>query len=258
MTRRSKTAAAKSPARVPLAACLERAKQSGASTWPQVEEDFLATMFGFDQLVARGETSQGDRQNGKGDFFNDLLVVVLEAASGKKIHSRPDIKGLSFPKHKLDIAYPDKGPVRWTIETKATGIPKHPGNTAQEHPGGRAGSADLDKRIKEAALKNIDIKGETARAVGKGGGATSDLSSWLKQAPPQCHLFLSVRVRDEADLAKTLRFAGIASVWFDSVGLFAYGLNGASDGYEAKELRAPQWELDRVLAPVATSLRLMA
>lgn len=71
-----------------------------------------------------------------------------------------------------------------TVETKATGIPKHPGSPKQA-ANGRPGSADLEKRLKEAAFKDIDVKGEYSRTVGQGGGATSDLTTWLRRTPPQ-------------------------------------------------------------------------
>lgn len=244
-----------SVARAPLAAALEFATAKQFSRWRQVEEVFLDAMRRFDQSVAGGRSTQGDRQNGKGDYFNDMLALLLSNCSGKDLHTRPNIPGLSFKNNKLDVAYPRTGPVQLIVETKATGIPKHPGNTEQKHPEGRAGSADLEKRIKEAAFKNIDIKAEAAREEGKGGGATSDLASWMRAAPPRCYLFLSVRVRDDADLAKAIDYAHIGSTWFDACGLFAYGWNETRTAYEAKEVRASSIELDRVLSNVCTALR---
>ena len=126
-----------------------------------------------------------------------------------------------------------------------------------EAPGGASGLGRFEKRIKEAAFKNIDIKGETARQLGKGGGATSDLATWIKSAPPLCYLCMSVRVRDEADLAATINFGHIASVWFESCGLYCYGWNKEKTAYEAKTIGITTLELDRVLAPICTALRNM-
>lgn len=245
------------PARKVLTGMLDAIKKSKASTFSAVEEEFLVAMRGFDTLVADGTAGQGDRRNGKGDFFNDVLATLLENCSGKALHTRPDVPGLSFRKNKLDVAYPSKGPVLLTIETKATGIPKHPGNPEQTHPEGRAGSADLPKRIKEAAFKNIDIKGEMARLEGKGGGATSDLSAWMKSAPPRCFLCLSVRVRDKADLKKTIELARVSSVWFDACGLYCYGWNSDQTAYEEWPVADTTLELDRVLAGICTALKNM-
>lgn len=245
------------PGRAPLVQALTQIGAVNASTFPQAEPIYLAAMQAFDALVANGTADQGDIQNGKGDFWNDVLALLLTNCSGKDLHSRPDVPGLSFANHKLDVAYPaeGEGSVQLIIETKATGIPKHPRNPLQANPEGRAGSADLEKRIKEAAFKNIDIKAEAARVQGQGGGATSNLSSWLKSAPPQCYILMAVRVRDAADLANTIRFGRIAAQWFDACGLYCYGWNQGKTAYEAKAINDTSLELDRVLSQICTQLR---
>lgn len=209
----------------------------------------------FDGVVAAGGAPAGDIRNGKGDAFNDFLVTLLQHCSGKTLHARPDVPGLSFRRHMLDIAYPDRPvPVELVVETKASGIPKHPGNTRQRHPEGRAGSADTEKRVKEASLKNIDIKAEAARTAGKGGGPTSDLGTWMRSAKPRCYMLLAVRVRDAADLDKTIEFGHVASVWFDRCGIYCYGWDATHSHYEAKPVPAVL-ELDRVLAEICSALR---
>jgi hypothetical protein len=245
------------PGREPLGRSYRAIKEAGHTTWRQAEPAFLAAMREFDELVAQGVADQGDIQNGKGDYFNDVLALLLERCSGKQLHTRPDVPGLSFKRHMLDVAYPQTGTVGLTIETKATGVPKHPRNMAQPHADGRAGSADLEKRIKEASFKNIDIKAEVARLEGKGGGATSDLGQWMRTAPPRCYMFLAVRVRDSADLAATIGFAHVAATWFDACGLVAYGWNPARTAYEARPVGVTSLELDRVLSQVCTALRTM-
>lgn len=244
-----------SPARTVLAQAFAVAQEKHWSTWPQFEPAYLNAMQQFDDLVAQGRTTDGDRRNGKGDAFNDFLVTLLQQCSGKDLHTRPDVPGLSFRRHKLDIAYPDRpAPVELVIETKAAGIPLHPGNTAQPHPEGRAGAADLEKRVKEASLKNIDIKAEAARIAGKGGGPTSDLGSWMRSAKPLCYMLMAIRARDKGDLAAVIRFGEIASVWFDRCGIYCYGWNDAHTAYEAKPVPVTL-ELDRVLAEICSALR---
>jgi hypothetical protein len=175
-----------SGARLPLTNALAVLTALRTGSFARTEHLFLEAMWEFDEHVASGVANQGDIQNGKGDFFNDFLSCLLQQCSGKQVHTRPNVPGLSFRKHKLDIAYPPEGQVLLTVETKATGVPRHPRNPRQPHPEGRAGSADLEKRIKEAAFKNIDIKAETARHAARGGGPTSDLTAWLEQTPPAC------------------------------------------------------------------------
>lgn len=258
MPRKVKTSgktAVTNPGRAPFVKALAQLNKGRASTFATVEPSFLAAMQSFDKLVAAGKTTQGDRQNGKGDFLNDVLAVLLERCSGKQLHTRRNIPGLLFRRHSLDVAFPLTGTVELTVETKATGIPKHPGSPKQK-PEGRAGSADLEKRIKEAAFKDVDIKGEYARKLGQGGGATSDLTAWLHRSPPRNWLFLSVRVRSQADLDKTVDFAQTAARWFEDCGLYAYGHQGwdITKPYEAKPVPRTV-ELDRVLHDVCSALR---
>ena len=259
MARRVKTTSSKvvqKPGRQPFVREYERLVGGSASTFATVEPRFLRTMEQFDQLVVAGQSTQGDRQNGKGDFFNDVLALLLERCSGKQLHTRRNVPGLLFRNHSLDVAYPRTGVIEATIETKAAGIPKHPGSQQQD-PEGRPGSADLEKRIKEAAFKDIDVKGEYARSLGQGGGATpADLLAWLRRTPPRNWLFLSVRVRSPGDLERTIDFAGIASRWFDGCGLYAYGHSDwdLSKPYERKKVPTTI-ELDRVLAGVCDALR---
>ncbi|MEK6327304.1 MAG: hypothetical protein AABM66_07240 [Actinomycetota bacterium] len=260
MARKVKTLSpeqSKKPGRAPLVAALEEMAGIGAGTFREVEPVYLRAMQDFDALVADGTADQGDIQNGKGDFLNDALALMLANCSGKQLHTRPGVPGLSFRNHKLDVAYPATGDVELVIETKATGIPKHPRNKKQKHPEGRAGSADLEKRIKEASFKNIDIKAEAARLAGKGGGPTTDLGTWLKSAPPRCFLFLAVRVRDAADLRRSIDFGHTAATWFDACGLCCYGWAASHESYESKPVGATSLELDRVLSNVCTALRAM-
>ena len=260
MARKSKTISKRNkvkPGRAPLVAALETMRKRKLRTFEEAEPLYLRAMQEFDELVVAGVADQGDRQNGKGDFFNDMLAQLLANCSGKDLHSRPDVPGLSFVNHKLDVAYPAQGEVRLVIETKAAGTPKHGGNEKQKNPEGRPGSADLEKRIKEASFKNIDIKAEQARKAGIGGGPTSDLESWMAKAPPRCYMFLAVRITDLSDLAKANKYAQIAGHWFDACGLYCYGWDKGHSAYEAKPVGAPTHQLDRVLSGVCTALRAM-
>ena len=226
------------------------------STWRQAEPDFLAAMQAFDDLVVQGVADQGDVQNGKGDYFNDVLaLLVLENCSGKSLHSRPDVPGLSFRRHKLDVAYPATGSVAFTIETKATGIPSTRAIHGSRTPKVALVPQTWEKRIKEASFKNIDVKAELARLEGKGGGATSYLGQWMRTAPPRCYMFIATRVRDDADLKATINFGHTAATWFDLCGLHCYGWNTTRTAYESKPIGVTSLELDRVLSQVCTSLR---
>lgn len=232
------------------------AVEAKPSRWTQVEDQFLDAMWGFDQAFTQGLADQGDNQNGKGDFFTDLIALLLENCSGKELHGRGAVPGLIFPKHNLDTSYPKEGTVEVLIETKVAGAPKTSRNPRQKNLKGRAGSADLDKRVKEAGLKTIDLKAEWARNAGQGGGPTSDLLTWLRQSKPLSFLFLAIRVVDKADLDRTLFFANAANRMMDDVGLVVYEPAASGERYQA--LKVPtHLELDRVLSRVCTALRVL-
>jgi hypothetical protein len=142
------------------------------------------------------------------------------------------------------------------IETKAAGAPKSLRNPRQKNPKGRPGSSDLDKRVKEAGLKTIDLKAEWARHAGRGGGPTSDLLTWLRASKPRAFMFLAIRVVDGRDLERTLFFANAANQMMDAVGLVAYEPNPDETGYTTCRV-PPHLELDRVLSRVCTALRIL-
>lgn len=221
-------------------------------SWTQVEADFLVGMEGFDANVASGFATQGDWQNGKGDFFNDLLALLLEGCADVTLYSRGRVPGLIVARHNLDVTYPNTGTVLFTLEAKAVGAPKHPGNPAQKNPLGRAGSADLDKRVKEGAFKVIDLKAEYGRietmtGAGSGSGPGGNLTSWLRQMMPFAYLFIAARVVSAGDLARVVGQAQVAAQVFDHVGLFAY---------QPKSEKAPTSYAAVPKASIPTSLQL--
>jgi len=222
--------------------------------WPQIEPAFLQAMWAFDQNFATGRADQGDNQNGKGDFFTDLIALLLENCSGKALHGRGAVPGLIFPTHALDASYPESGTIEVLVETKAAGAPKGVRNPHQRNPLGRPGAADLDKRVKEAGLKTIDLKAEWARTAGRGGGPAGDLLTWLRRSKPLSFFFMAIRVIDDNDLQRTIHFANAANQMMDGVGLVAFKPDMTTNSYAPQRV-PPHVELDRILARVCTTLR---
>jgi len=222
--------------------------------WPQIEDSFLKAMWAFDQNFISGAANQGDNQNGKGDFFTDLIALLLENCSGKALHGRGSVPGLIFPIHALDASYPENGTVELLVETKAAGAPKGISNPSQKNPAGRPGAADLDKRVKETGFKTIDLKAEWARTAGQGYGPTSDLLTWLRRSKPLSFFFMAIRVVDASDFERTVHFANAANQMMDGVGLVAYMPDSARGVYVPQKV-PPHLELDRILARVCTALR---
>jgi hypothetical protein len=137
------------------------------------------------------------------------------------------------------------------LEAKAVGTPKHPGSPKAKAIG-RSGAADLDKRVKEIGFKAIDLKAEYARIMAAQGDSPSvisgDLSAWLKSVKPRSYLFIAARVISDNDRERVVRFANIAGLVSDAVGVFCFRPVSASapTTYRAEKV-ASHVEMSRVL-----------
>jgi hypothetical protein len=263
---------ARSPRCRPQRDLYTQAVAEGAASWNQVESGFLDAMSVFDaDLAGTADTVltdeertalSADIQNGKGDFFNDLLALLLENCSEiGRLYTRNRVPGLIVREHNLDGVYPDEGPIRFLLEAKMMGTPRHALSPKQK-PEGRRGSADVGKRVKELAFKSIDLKGEQGRratAAGglpKGGGAGgTDLTTWLRANPPTIYFFIAVRVLSDSDFAATVRWAHTAQQVVDAVGLYCYEPAGGTTTYRRRDGVPTELELERVLYKACLELR---
>lgn len=271
--RRISTLVATSPRCRPLFDLYQRARQEAARSWNQVEDGFLEAMSAFDASIAAtaGAAHVDDAaksrlsanlQNGKGDFFNDLLALLLENCSGVgTLYTRNAVPGLIVRQHNLDGVFPATGPIEFLLEAKMVGTPRHV-NSPRQGPVGRPGSADLDKRVKELAFKSIDLKGEYSRlrtsegssgsTAGPGGG---DLTTWLRSTRPRIYFFIAARVISDSDFARTVHWAHTAQQVVDAVGLYCFEPDGSSATHYRRRAGVPtDLELERVLYRACTDL----
>lgn len=216
------------------------------TSWTVVEDGFLRAMEAFDQEVIAGQASDGERQNGKGDYFNDLLALLLEASSGASLDKRTGVNGLVFPNHSLDITYPQTANAiaEVLVEAKMLGTPQHPGNATTQQREGRPGSADLLKRTKEVGFKTIDLKAgfgmqQAARGEAAQDGMTGDLTSWLRAVKPKSYLALAVRVTSPSDAQAVVTMTQAMTQIVDGCGAFLYRPVGHRD----KNLDPPRYEV---------------
>jgi hypothetical protein len=243
------------------------------TSWNQIEETFLASMSSFDTSIAAStgatlsddEKSElgADLQNGKGDFFNDLLVLLLERCSGVDLlTTRRIVPGLIVPRHNLDGVFPATGQVRFMLEAKMMGTPKHV-NSPKQRAAGRPGSADIDKRVKELAFKSIALKGEFSRlqamhgnAPRSGGAGGGDLTTWLRSVDPKIFFFIAVRVVNDADFERTIQWASTAQQVLDAVGVYCFEPDGRSfTTYRKREGVPADLQLERVLYKACVELQ---
>lgn len=221
-------------------------------TWNEVDGDFVRAMEAFDANVASGMADIGDLQNGKGDFFNDLLALLLENCAGVTLFSRGGVPGFVFANHNLDLTYPNAGVVRFTLEAKAVGTPRHPLSPKQKAVG-RPGSADLGKRVKEVAFKSIDLKAEYGRIMAMQGQSPAsapggNLTTWLRSVPPSSYLFIAARVVGQTDFDAVVAFAHTAAQVQDGVGIFCFTPDSQDQPTTYRKVAVPaDLSLDRVL-----------
>lgn len=223
--RRTSRIVATSPGCEPLRIAYDAAVAKKPKAWGDVQNIFLRGMEGLDANIAGGTANMGDLQNGKGDFFNDVVALLLENCAGVQLWSRGSVPGLIFPKHKLDVTYPNSDPIEFILEAKAVGTPKHPGSPKQKRIG-RPGSADLAKRVKEVGFKTIDLKAEYARNLTSSGASpdavSGDFVTWLHSVKPRSYLFVAARVTSDKDCEQVFRYARRAKSVSDAVGVFCF------------------------------------
>lgn len=159
----------------------------GATSWNQIEDEFLSAMSAFDSglpTVFDGTDDDKKRQskelsaaiqNGKGDWFNNVIAYLLEKCSGvETLYVRRRVPGLIIPEHNLDGVYPgdETREIEFLLEAKMMGTPKH-ANSPGEKTAGRAGSADTNKRVKETCLQ-VDRPERRGRSAADHGRASAN------------------------------------------------------------------------------------
>lgn len=214
----------------------------------------------FDAEVIAGRASEGERQNGKGDYFNELLALVIENASGVSLNRRKGVNGLVFTDYNLDVTHPAEGVAEILIEAKSMGTPKHGGQKEDSNPAGRPSSADLPKRLREAGFKTIDLKAGYGfhQEDGEGqAGPTGSLTSWLRRAKPLSYVLIAARVTDDGDLRRMIADATSMTRIMDGIGLFCFMADDptAPQPTYSPCTVPPSVELGRVLHDIAEQMR---
>jgi hypothetical protein len=199
-------------------ALLDRVDAERIETFSAIERDFLEAMGAFDRRIASGEFTSGQNQN-KGLFFTELMARLVERCAGfGGVEKRGKRPGMLLEQVDVDLCYPADGRTRPTLiaEVKMAGTPKHP-RSPEAGPMGRPASADVDKRIREAALNVIDLKLADAEARTT---PIEDVSSWIQSTNPRFFALFGLRVIDQNDLNKVVRrFQHLGSSYANGVGL---------------------------------------
>ena len=227
----------------------------------------LRAMQHFDDLVIAGMATEGERQNGKGDYFNDLLAVILENASGASLNRRSGVEGLHSPNHNLDVTFPPAGQiVDVLVEAKRCGDASTSGERfhAEGHrAAGLGGHAEAVQRGRvqdhrpEGGLWDASVR-EWSAATGRHLRGPDELAqnSEAERGDP----IAGIRVTSKRDRDAVLAVATSMTQVMDGVGLFLYSAVGyavhnlSPARYEAVAVPS-QFELPRVLQRITLDLR---
>ncbi len=201
----------------PFDALLGKVRDERLGSWRSVEADFLSVVTAFDTEYSIGKQDTGWYQL-KGRFFNDLIVDLVENCAGRPIARRAKRPGTLFAAIDLDICYPvdPKSPPIVAGESKIAGTPPHSRNKNVA----RAGSQDLDKRLREVALNALDVKIANAATRDQ---SIIDIADWIRRTNPRYFTFWAFRADSVTDFQKAVRrLDALASSYADGVGGFFY------------------------------------
>lgn len=219
----------------PFDALMTRAWQEPCTSWSQVEVEFLAAVSSFDEEYSRGKRKSGWYQQ-KAKYFNDLVVLLIENNTGKKIATRAKKRSVLFSEIDIDICYPDVGDPIVAAEVKALGTPPHPGNRDQA----RGARSDLHKRVREVAFTAMDIKAAHAKPR-----TITSFQAWVDAAEPAYLCFWAMRVDGPADLSTVRSVLASLKSYCNGVGAVIYESRVAPTDYVVRHF--PEFSMDRAI-----------
>lgn len=208
-----------------------------------IQKDWLDLMWALDSYRMAGVCPRGMGNQdlteqrrldavyrGKGNWFSTLCVALLENATSQRLGSRNNVQGFS-QSHQIDIAWPARRrDVHICAEAKVAGAPPQPTS------GPRKARADFASRRKELKFSATDLKLYRRDRETR----IDHWGHWRNRANPRTFLLWGARLAtEEGEAISELIGEGTAlqNTYLDGVGLFAWKLNRAGDGYV--EVRVP-------------------
>lgn len=236
-SRRKTTAKPKRPPHTftPFSKSLALLHDRGAREWADVEGEFLEVVSEFDFVYGKGGKDSGWYQL-KAKYFNDVVVTLVENATGQSLATRSKKQSVLFSEIDIDMCFPVVGRPLVAAEVKALGTPPHPGNKFVA----RKAQADLHKRVREVAFTSMDIKAAHAKP-----GAISSFQSWVETAEPAYSSFWAMRVADESDLSKVRSILASLRSYCNGVGAVIYEASTSPTTYCVRQY--PEFSMDRAI-----------
>lgn len=217
-----------------------------------VQSDWLDVMWTLDayrtaQVLPTGFENAGAINRGKGNWFAELVSLLLHNRTRHRIGARQNIRGFS-QRHQIDIAWPARGEDPLICcETKVTGAPAF-GKTPA-----RGALSDFSNRRKELKFAATDLKLYRRQQDTK----IEHWDVWRQREPPKAYFLWAARLEPGRDRIETLvrEVRGLIDTYLDGAGLFAWQPSDAG-GYEPVDIpeRARVTTLDDVLYRIASEI----
>jgi hypothetical protein len=244
----------------------ERVQSEALQQFADVQDDWLDLMWTLDAYRIAGvppramgsaaAMSAARRLDaiyrGKGNWFAELLALLLHNRTSMRISPRQRVQGFS-QLHQIDLAWPARREdVRICAETKVTGAPAFGSTPA------RASMSDFSNRRKELKFAATDLKLYRRQQQTK----IEHWGVWRESAPPKTYFLWAARfdpARDRFDRIVSEARA-LVDTYLDGAGLFVWRENEGGNSYEPMPLpqAAHVSNLDDVLHRIASEINLLA
>lgn len=251
-----------------LQALRDRVQNELVKSFRDVETDFLDLLWTIDtyrveQVTPRapaGTTIKSGAESGegiyrsKGNFFSEIVTLILSNKTSSPLASRSNVQGFS-QLHQIDIAWPARPGKALQdplicCEVKITGAPGF-GTTPD-----RKGRADWSNRRKELKFQATDLKLYRQQENTK----IQHWDQWRKKAPPLVYTLWAARLSTPDEFGKMVLDAQtLTATYLDGVGIYGFLKNPTNDGYVAASISRGVSErvtsLDNVLDVIAAEIQ---
>lgn len=245
----------------------DRIQNESVRAFRDIESDFLDILWTIDtyrveQVTPRAPVgtrlkkgSEGGEgiYRGKGNFFSEIITLILSNKTSSPLASRSDVQGFS-QLHQIDIAWPARPGKALQdplicCEVKLTGAPGF-GTTPD-----RKGRADWSNRRKELKFQATDLKLYRQQASTR----IQHWDQWRKKAPPLVYTLWAARLSTPDEFGKMIQDAqALTATYLDGVGIYGFQRNVSGTGYVAASVSRGVSErvtsLDNVLDLIAAEI----
>ncbi len=223
-----------------MAAIRDKIQSESIRSFRQIEVAFLDLLWTIDSYRVRQLTPRADvdtfgaegaklstaNYRGKGNFFSEVISLILSNKTSSPIAARAKVQGFS-QQHQIDVAWPARPGT--TIhdplvccEVKLTGAPGF-GDTPD-----RKGRADWTNRRKELKFQATDLKLFRQQANTR----IHNWDQWRRKAPPLVYTIWAARVASSAEYTQMVADAqSLTSTYLDGVGVYGFHENATGTGY---------------------------